>query len=474
MKKLLVLMILFGFAQSAPADLPFEIQVIDFDQDTDVDGDDIQAAIDLCGISDFFQGGCTIVLPRDTISLTSTLVLGSGTDYPVGLIFRGQGSCSRASNPPGLSGGTVLLWDGPDNGTMIEIQRAHRIRFENLCLALDPDVVAGGPAAQYGFHFAGDVRNGKITQGTVFQNVGIWGPVGTPPAGMTGVYITGTGAPKSAQNDKMLFLNCYIRDVDIGIHQDALQALLNIYQGGSLFAYTTALKVSGGNFDLRDTVVGCKAVDCVVLHMAFQQFSSHQETLFSNIYWESGSPKTFLKIADGWSSTNSNLGNNSPVVVENSYMTNQRTGTQGSCQQTLLDAATRAPVIFRGNHLFATGDFELDCGFDLRVSNSDQNAFTTIHWSENQIRAGAPAEFMNITLTGPYLGIVAIAVDPETGALFNDRNLNRLRDSSEEPFGGDGDPGPGGPEVCDDGIDNDGDGKIDCQDKPDCREDPAC
>ena len=30
------------------------------------------------------------------------------------------------------------------------------------------------------------------------------------------------------------------------------------------------------------------------------------------------------------------------------------------------------------------------------------------------------------------------------------------------------------PEICDDGIDNDGDGKIDCADKADCRKDPAC
>ena len=223
-------------------------------------------------------------------------------------------------------------------------------------------------------------------------------------------------------------------EVRVGLRIDALQALLNVYQGGSLFAYTTALKVSGGNFDLRDTIVGCKAVDCVVLHMAYQQFSSHQETLFSNIYWESGSPATFLKIADGWSSTNSNIGTNAPVVVENSYMTNQRTGTQGSCQQTLLDAATKAPVIFRGNHLYTTGDEEFDCGFDLRVSNASSNTFATIHWSENETRAGVPPAFMSITLTGPYVGILAMAVDPVTGATFNDRNLNRLRDDSEEPL----------------------------------------
>jgi hypothetical protein len=30
------------------------------------------------------------------------------------------------------------------------------------------------------------------------------------------------------------------------------------------------------------------------------------------------------------------------------------------------------------------------------------------------------------------------------------------------------------PEVCDDGIDNDGDNKVDCADKKDCNSDPAC
>jgi hypothetical protein len=39
--------------------------------------------------------------------------------------------------------------------------------------------------------------------------------------------------------------------------------------------------------------------------------------------------------------------------------------------------------------------------------------------------------------------------------------------------GGGGYPG-GEPEICDDGIDNDGDGKIDCSDKKDCRKDPVC
>ena len=38
---------------------------------------------------------------------------------------------------------------------------------------------------------------------------------------------------------------------------------------------------------------------------------------------------------------------------------------------------------------------------------------------------------------------------------------------------GGGDPG-GDPEVCDDGIDNDGDNKVDCADKKDCRTSPVC
>ena len=38
---------------------------------------------------------------------------------------------------------------------------------------------------------------------------------------------------------------------------------------------------------------------------------------------------------------------------------------------------------------------------------------------------------------------------------------------------GGGDPG-GDTEVCDDGIDNDGDGRTDCADRKDCRTDPAC
>jgi hypothetical protein len=29
-------------------------------------------------------------------------------------------------------------------------------------------------------------------------------------------------------------------------------------------------------------------------------------------------------------------------------------------------------------------------------------------------------------------------------------------------------------EICNDGVDNDGDGDIDCDDRRDCRRDPAC
>jgi len=34
--------------------------------------------------------------------------------------------------------------------------------------------------------------------------------------------------------------------------------------------------------------------------------------------------------------------------------------------------------------------------------------------------------------------------------------------------------GGGSPEICDDGIDNDGDRKVDCADKKDCGKDPVC
>jgi len=43
------------------------------------------------------------------------------------------------------------------------------------------------------------------------------------------------------------------------------------------------------------------------------------------------------------------------------------------------------------------------------------------------------------------------------------------KDCGKDPAGT---GGGGDSEVCDDGIDNDGDGKIDCADKKDCRTDP--
>jgi hypothetical protein len=54
-----------------------------------------------------------------------------------------------------------------------------------------------------------------------------------------------------------------------------------------------------------------------------------------------------------------------------------------------------------------------------------------------------------------------------------DNDCNGLIDS-EEPSCGGGGGGGGDKEVCDDNIDNDGDGKTDCADRKDCNKDPAC
>jgi len=410
----------------AGAALPFEIELSDLDGNSVIDGDDLPLAVDQCGAA-YFEGGCTIVLPRQTIGMTSTWLIG-GSSYPSGIIFRGQGSCSAAVSPPLYSEGTVLRWDGPNLGTMVEIQRGYRLRFENLCLVMDPDMSTGGNAARYGVHFNGDPAAGAMTQGVVFENVAIWGPTsGTPPVGMTGVYITATGAPKTGQNDKMRFEDCYIRGVDIGVHQDALQSLLNVYDGGELVGQTHALEVTAGNFDLRNVVVGCLGSGCIVLDLGFQLNAGPQETLISSIFWEADHPATFLRLGQGWSSSNTTYGQQSPVVVENSYLTNQRNGPPGGCNNVMLDAAEETMVVFRGNHIYATGDPELDCGFDLKASNPETRSLGTIYWNENNIRAPIP---ISVVLTGGNVKLLAISID-RTGAVFNDVNLNRFRDPGE-------------------------------------------
>ncbi len=69
------------------------------------------------------------------------------------------------------------------------------------------------------------------------------------------------------------------------------------------------------------------------------------------------------------------------------------------------------------------------------------------------------------------------APDPCSIDLSTDRVVSATFGSGGDSGGGNG-GGPGGgggpAEVCDDGIDNDGDGKIDCSDKKDCRKDPVC
>lgn len=60
-----------------------------------------------------------------------------------------------------------------------------------------------------------------------------------------------------------------------------------------------------------------------------------------------------------------------------------------------------------------------------------------------------------------------------TGYLGNRNTTAYLPAISGGVCGGDS-GGETDPEICDDGIDNDGDGKIDCADKKDCNRDPAC
>ena len=63
----------------------------------------------------------------------------------------------------------------------------------------------------------------------------------------------------------------------------------------------------------------------------------------------------------------------------------------------LLGAAAETMVVFRGNHIYATGDPEIP---------------------------------MSVVLTGNNVKLLAISIDG-TGTVFNDVNLNRLRDPGE-------------------------------------------
>ena len=60
--------------------------------------------------------------------------------------------------------------------------------------------------------------------------------------------------------------------------------------------------------------------------------------------------------------------------------------------------------------------------------------------------------------------------------IYNDANCSQGNPWFDTVTGACRDAGGGGPtpEICDDAIDNDADGKIDCADKKDCGKDPAC
>lgn len=415
--------------------LPGPIVVGDFNADGVVDGVDIKLAMDSCrrGFTTG-MGGCRIQLEARTYSIATSLLWGDGSsnsDFQNGITIEGVAPCTLGVSPPYIGGGTVLKWEGADLGTVVRIDRATKGKLKNLCIIMDPDLVSTtGNEARYGILFDGSNSASKTTQGFVLEDVSIWGSIqGTRPPGMTGIYLTGTGTPKSAQQDKMVMERLWIDFVDIALKQDALQILVNRCRSCSLFGYSKGLELSGGDLTLEETIAGARnPVGGITYDMPHQNASGGLLVL-EDSYWESGgmTSGTWMKIGQGYSSNNSTYGGYD-VIIRGGYALNQC--SPAPCNLTLIDGAVRHLIVdgLRINTI-GTGN---TWGVKTSHFNGTGSQVATVRWMP-RIHHWDYATVMNPALTTSTVRWFAPVVGPGSTQVWNDVNtlLNYTLDAGE-------------------------------------------
>jgi PKD repeat protein len=159
-------------------------------------------------------------------------------------------------------------------------------------------------------------------------------------------------------------------------------------------------------------------------------------------------------------------------------------GASDSSTQTVTVSAPGAntpPTAF-----FTFSCNKLLCTFDASGStDTDENGYIESYSWSYRLNNDAPIDMdSGATIAYPFSAAgtytVTLTVTDNGGATADAtaqvqaKNKGKSSGSSDAASGGDSGGGGGQSEICDNHIDDDGDGKVDCADKKDCRTDPAC
>jgi hypothetical protein len=184
----------------------------------------IVPAIKSClSINSAQYAACTVILPRGYVDVSETIDTSSVNGSPAnrerwGLVLRGHGSGAESTSSDTVYAGTVLRWQGDDNGTVLKVRSTRSSRFENFMI----DGQSNGGNAGIGIHVGGDTSIAPASHDT-FSNIAIEEVLGSPGIGILVASYCGGTTPCDYQVSETTFEDVVISEVYTGIRQEGEQ-----------------------------------------------------------------------------------------------------------------------------------------------------------------------------------------------------------------------------------------------------------
>ncbi len=155
--------------------------------------------------------GCIVVLPRGFVEITETIDVNWDDVWleglaQYGIVVRGHGYGLKENGLSRSFAGTILVWQGEANATVLRIRDTSFSSFEDFLIDGDGDAD--------GYHKAGigiEVTSGGSAKNITIRRVGIESVTGDPGVGID--------AGSSFQMSEMEFDTLWIRGVNVGVHQ---------------------------------------------------------------------------------------------------------------------------------------------------------------------------------------------------------------------------------------------------------------
>jgi len=401
--------ICFALLTSCASAQPFEREVKVASMDA------LQKAIENCPRSySRREQSCQIKLPPGTIRGHWKIGGESTTSTQVAVCLIGQGPGWGSTAPDGKpgAGGTTLVYDGPEGGTMVDFVAGDFPCLRDLTLAMD--------GAAVGLRISANNPASATTQFPYLERVSIRGS-GRRPGGI-GLQIT--GATKNDQVDALLAQSLEIQDVDVGIEVDSDQAVTNrIGPGSKISALSAAVRIRRGSLSLDGVLAQCRTANCCT----YDLLEGHGYFRVRDGYHEIGVPPAAnAKLLCLLRGSGAASGSWHSVSITESYVNVQCDSSKAPCSIDLLDGASNAGVTFRDNWIVASGGPGPPENRNVRVRMRGPAGSPRLVWAGN-ILVPSMKIFSQID---PRVRVEAIVSD-DAGRIWNDRNLDGQWESSE-------------------------------------------